>query len=80
MTQNSTLNVKLSNSQLNELKSGIKNGTAITLILSSNVIGNSNDETNFPYRLLTDGRILKLRKAFANKPSANIKLSKISTF
>ena len=51
MTQNSTLNVKLSNSQLNELKSGIKNGTAITLILSSNVIGNSNDETNFPYRL-----------------------------
>ena len=27
MTQYNTLNVKLSNSQLNKLKSGIKNGT-----------------------------------------------------
>ena len=77
MTQYNTLNVKLSDSQLNELKSGIKNGTAVTVILSSNVIGNSNDETNFPYRLLTDGRISKkLRKAFANKPSANINYQK----
>ena len=46
MTQYSFLNVKLSNSQLNKLKSGIKNGTEGTLNLSSNVIGNSNGKTN----------------------------------
>ena len=38
MTQNSTLNVTLSNSQLNKLKSGIQNGTEVTLYLSSNMI------------------------------------------
>ena len=47
MTQYNTLNVKLPHSQLNKLKSGIKNGTEVTLNLSSNVIGNSNDECNF---------------------------------
>ena len=31
MTQYNTLNVKLSNSQINKLKSGIKNGTEVTL-------------------------------------------------
>ena len=31
MTQYSTLNVKLSSSQLNKLKSGIKDGTEVTL-------------------------------------------------
>ena len=34
MTQYNTLNVKLSNSQLNELTPGIKNGTKGTLNLS----------------------------------------------
>ena len=43
MTQYNTLNEKLSNLQLNELKSGIKNGTDVTLKLSSNV-GDSNDK------------------------------------
>ena len=52
MIQYNTLNVKLSNSQLNKLKSEVKNGTEVTLILSSNVADNSNDETNFPYKLL----------------------------
>ena len=33
MTQDNTLNVKLSNSRLNKLKSGLKNGTEITLNL-----------------------------------------------
>ena len=36
MIQNNTLNVKLSNLQLNKLKLGIKNG--VTLNISSNVI------------------------------------------
>ena len=47
MTQYNTLNVKFSNSQLNKLKSGIKNSIEVILNLSSNVIGNSNDETNY---------------------------------
>ena len=42
MTKYNTLNVKLSNAQLNKLKSEITNGTEVTLNLSSNVIGNSN--------------------------------------
>ena len=67
----------MSNSKLNKLKTGIKNGTEVTLNLSSNVIGDSNDETNFPHKLLlTDRQVSKLCKAFANNSSANIKLSK----
>ena len=52
ITQNNALNVKLSNSQLNILKSGIKNGTEVTIKLSSNAVGDSNDETNFPHKML----------------------------
>ena len=48
MAQHHTLNVKLSNSQLNKLKSGIKHGNEVTLKLPLNVIGDSNDEYNFP--------------------------------
>ena len=67
----------MSNSQLNKLKSGIKNGTEVTLNLSSNLIENSNDETNFSHKLLlTDTQVSKIRKAFANGSSANIKFSK----
>ena len=56
MTQYNSLNVKLSNSQLNKLKSAIKNETEVVLRLSSNMIGNSNDETNFPHELLLTNR------------------------
>ena len=52
MTQYNTLNVKLSNLQLNKLKLGKENGTKVTLNLSSNVVVNSNDHTNFPRKLL----------------------------
>ena len=52
MTQYNSLNVKLSNSQLNKLKPGIKNETDVSLRLSSNIIGNSDDEINFPHKLL----------------------------
>ena len=39
---------------------------------------NFNDETNFPHKLLlTDTQVSKIRKAFANGSSANIKFSKI---
>ena len=77
MTQCNALNVKLSNSQLNKLKSGIKNNTEVTLKLSSNVFGNSNDKNNFPHKLLvTNTQVSRFCKAFANNFSANIKLSK----
>ena len=77
MTQYNSLNVKLSNSQLNKLKSAIKNGTDVILRLSSNMIGNSADETNFPYKLLlTNRQVANLRTAFANHTSTDIKLSK----
>ena len=47
------LNAKLSNSQLNKLKSVTKNETKVTSIkFSANMIGDSNDETNFPHKLL----------------------------
>ena len=49
MTQYNSLNVKLSNSQLSKLKSTIKNETKVVLRLSSNMIGNSGDSTNFPH-------------------------------
>ena len=69
------MNVKLSNSQLNKLKSAIKNGTDAILRLSLNKIGNSDDETNFPHKLLLTN-VANLRKAFANHISTDIKLSK----
>ena len=47
MTQYKTLNLKLSNSQLNKIKSRKKNSTEVTLKISSNVVGDSNDENNF---------------------------------
>ena len=47
MTQYNTLHVKVSNSPLSKLKSEIKNGTEVTLKLSSNVVGDSNDEKNY---------------------------------
>ena len=47
MTQYNSLNVKLSNSQLNELNSAIKNETEVVLRLSPNMIGDSNAKTNY---------------------------------
>ena len=77
MTQNNSLNVKLSNSQLSKLKSAIKNRTDIVSRLSSNMVGNSDAEANFPQKLfLTNRQILSLGKAFANHTSVDFKLSK----
>ena len=60
-----------------KLKSGIKNGTEVILNLSSNVIGEFSDKTNFPHNLLsTDRQVSRLRIAFVNNLSANMKLSK----
>ena len=78
MTQYNSLNVKLSNSQLNKLKSAIKNESEVLLRLCPNMIGESNDETNFSHELLlTDRQVPSIRKAFSNNSSADLKISKI---
>ena len=75
MTQYNSLNVKLSNSLLNKLKSAIKNETEVVLRLSSNLIGDN--ETNFPHKLLSSNRqVAKTLRRFANHLSTDIKLSK----
>ena len=75
MTQCNNLNVKLSNSQLNKLRSAIKSETEGVLRLSSSMIGDN--ETNFPHEsLLTNRQVANICKAFANNSSTNIKLSK----
>ena len=77
MTQYSSLSLRLSNSHLNRLKSAIKDETDVILRLSSNMIGNSDDETNFPHKLLlTNRQVANICKAFANHTSTDIKLSK----
>ena len=77
MTQYNSLNVKLSNSQLNKLKSAIKHETDVISRLSPNMIGNTDDEANFPHKLLlTNRQVVNLCKAFANHTSTDIKLSK----
>ena len=75
MIQYNSLNVKLSNSQLNKLKSATKNETEVVLRFSSNIIGDN--EANFPHELLlTNRQVSNLRKSFANNSSTDIKLSK----
>ena len=77
MTQYNALNTKILNSQLNKLKSTIKNETEVVLRVSPNMIGDSSDKTNFTYELLwTDRQVSSIRKAFANNSSADIKFSK----
>ena len=81
MAEFNTLTVKLSNSQFNKLKSGIKNDTEVTLNLSSNMIGNCNDKNSFPHKLfLTDIQVSRLCKVFANDSSAKIKFLKTRLF
>ena len=71
MNQHNSLNVKLSNS----------NETEFFLKLSSNMIGNSDDEANFHHKLLlTNRKVANLRKAFSNYLSTDIKLSKTQLF
>ena len=75
MTQYNSLNIKLSNSQLNKSKSVIENETEVVLRLSSNMI--CDNEINFSRELLlTNRQVVNNRKPFANNSSTDIKLSK----
>ena len=65
MTHCNSLNVKLSSSQLNKIKSAIKIETEVVLRLSSNMIGDN--ETIIPHKLLlTNRQVSNLRKSFSN--------------
>ena len=76
MNQYNSLNVTF-----NRLKSVIKNETGAALRLSSNMIGNPNDETKFPHKLiLTNRQVINLCRNVANKSSTDIKLSKTQLF
>ena len=57
MTQYNSLHVKLSNSQLNKLKSATKTKTEVVSRLSSNMVGD--DETNFPHKLPLMKNVIK---------------------
>ena len=49
----------------------------VMLRLSSNMLGNSDGEDNFPHKLLlTNRQVANLRKVFADHTSTDIKLSK----
>ena len=46
----------------------------LKLKISLNVVGDSNEENNFPHKLLlTNTQVSKLCKAFTNNSSTNIK-------
>ena len=67
MTQYNRVNVKLSRPQLNKLKAAIQNENDVVITLSPNMIGDSNDKTNFPHELLlTDRQVSNIRRAFSN--------------
>ena len=77
MTQYNRINLGF-NQQPKNIKPSIKHATQITLKLSSSVIGDSNNEAYFPYKLLqVDRHVSKLLKALTNNVAANIKLSKL---
>ena len=77
MIQYKNSNVKLSNLQLNKLKSRRENCTKIALETSSNVVVDSNNENNFLHKLLlANTPVSKFCKDFENNSSANMKLSK----
>ena len=77
MTQYNSLNLKLSNSQLNKFKSAIKNENEVVLRLSSNMIGDN--ETNFPHKFLSTNRqVSNLRRSFANHSSTILNYQKLN--
>ena len=73
MVEYSKINVKLSNSQLSKLKTAAKNQTGVTLRMNIKVFNGNNlpDEL-----LLTTRQKTKLRNAFENNMSTDIKFSK----
>ena len=73
MVEYRQLNLKLSDTQLKNLKTAVKNKTVTSLRISLNIL-NGND---LPHELLlTRRQKSKLRNAFNNKMLTDLKLSK----
>ena len=70
--------MKSSNSQLNKLKSGIKNDTEVTLKISSNVVRDSNDENNFSRKLLLIEEMNGIRKIVTSLEKSGFLIKGIS--
>ena len=70
--------MRSSNSQLNKLKSGIKNDTEVTLKISSNVVGDSNDENNFSRKLLLIEEMNGIRKIVTSLEKSGFLIKGIS--
>ena len=71
MTQYNRLNTKLLNSQLNKLKSAIKNENDVVIRLYPNMIGDSNDKTNFPHELVFVKNLLIIHQLILNFQKLN---------
>ena len=77
MVEYSKLNVKLTNAQLKQLKTAVKDKTGTTLKMNSKFL-NGND---LPHELLlTTRQKTKLINAFDNNMSTDLKLSKAQIF
>ena len=73
MVQYSKVNAKLTDTQLKKLKTAVKNKTGTTLWMSLKMF----DGNDLPHELLlTTRQKTKLRNAFNNNMSTDIKLSK----
>ena len=73
MVEYSKVNVKLSNSQLNNLKTAAKNQTIVTLRMNIKMLNGD----NLPHKLLLITRQKSnLRNTFENNMSTDIKLAK----
>ena len=73
MVEYNTVNAKLSNSQLNKLKSSVKNKQGTTLRMNARMFNGN----NLPHELLlTTRHITKLRNNIENNLQTDIKLSK----
>ena len=71
-----SVRVKLTNTQLNKIKSAAKKKTGTILRITKKYF----KDEELPYELfLTTRQIMKLRNAFANNMSTDIKLSKAQT-
>ena len=73
MVEYNKVNVKLSDTQLKKLKNVVKNKTGTTLRISLKMFNGN----NFPHELLlTTRQKAKVRNAFNNNMSTDLKLSK----
>ena len=72
MVEYNKVNVKLSDTQLKKLKNDIKNKTGTTLRINLKMF----NENNLPHELLTTRQKTKLRNAFNNNMSTDLKFSR----